>query len=133
MDNNLKYDKNLWFEHLGCKGKHYLIGNPHTYVGRMWAWCPKEERTFFVSKADMGEMSEQAKFWVQGFLNGHEPDPPVNEDGDVDFESLEYKTWTEAMVFFHETGFWTDQERKCEKCGKMILKSEPGVKCMDCN
>ena len=85
MDNDLKYDSDLWFEHKGCEGKHYLIGNPHTFPVRMWAWCPKKETTFFVSKSQIGEMSLQTKYWIKGFLTGNQPKPPAEENEDVDF------------------------------------------------
>ncbi|MCD4682299.1 MAG: hypothetical protein K8R86_03360 [Bacteroidales bacterium] len=77
-------------------------------------------------------MSEQARYWVEGFLNGTEPDPSVNKDGDVDFENQEYRIWTQAVDLFHETGYWTDEERKCEKCGSALLQSEPIEVCRNC-
>lgn len=101
-----EYDKALWFEHLGCSGKHYLIGNPHTVPGRMWAWCPKEQCTIFISKADMGKMSKSAEYWVNGFLSGNEPEPPVDEEGDIDFKSKAYKAWQRNCRQFTETGKW---------------------------
>ena len=106
MEAGLDYDEDLWFYHHGCEGKHFLIGNPHTVVGRMWAWCPANERSFFVSKADMGDMSEQARYWVKGFLAGNQPGPPVDKDGDVDFESDEYRVWQTRIDKFEQAGIW---------------------------
>jgi len=133
MKEKIDYKENLWFEHLGCEGKHYLIGNPHTFPGRMWAWCPKKERTFFVSKSEMGSMSEQAESWIKGFLSGNQPSPPTNEEGDVDFDSKEYKTWSKAAELFLDTGYWWSGEvRKCENCETELLASELEDICSEC-
>lgn len=132
MDNKINYDKNLWFEHLGCEGKHYLIGNPHTYVGRMWAWCPKEKRSIFITKADMGKMSNQTKYWVEGFLFGNQPKPPTDIDGMVDFQSEEYKNWEKDVELFRKTGYWTEEKRDCIMCGKLLMPSESNEFCGDC-
>jgi hypothetical protein len=103
----IDFDENLWFMHEGCEGKHFLIGNPHTYPGRMWAWCPKDERTFFVSKGAMGEMSEAAKYWVMGFLAGNQPEPPRDgEDNEVDFKGVAYREWLKNIEVFERTGIW---------------------------
>lgn len=106
MTNDLIFDSDLWFEHNGCEGKHYLLGNPHTFPGRMWAWCPKKETAFCVSKSEIGEMSIQAKFWIKGFLIGNQPKPPLNKNNEVDYESQEYKDWKIKVDEFEETGLW---------------------------
>lgn len=104
--NNIKYDENLWFEHKGCKGKHYLIGNPHTFAGRMWAYCPIKDKTFFVSKTEIENMSSQSEYWIKGFLIGNQPAPPTDENDDVDYESKDYLDWTKKVEIFNETGVW---------------------------
>ena len=100
------YDEKLWFKHLGCTGKHYVLGNPHTVPGRVWAWCPKEKCCIFVSLNDMGEMSQAAKYWMQGYLNGNEPKAPEGEYGVPDFDSKEYKRWLRKTANFRRTGKW---------------------------
>src|SRR5579885_3193266 len=75
------YDEQLWFLQEGCDEKHFLIGNPHTFPGRMAAWCPKEQRGFCVSKSEMGECSRATRYWVEGFLRGNEPAYPTDEKG----------------------------------------------------
>lgn len=100
------YDKKLWFEHKGCEGKHFILGNPHTFPGRIWAWCPVKNGSFFVSKSEIGNTSEQAAYWIKGFLSGNEPEPPVDENGDVDFESNTYREWTARAKEFSATGTW---------------------------
>ena len=81
------YDEMLWFEHKGCDGKHYFLGNPHTFPGRMWAWCPVKESSFFVSKIEILKTSDQAEYWIKGFLSSNEPQPPADENGDVNENS----------------------------------------------
>ncbi len=99
-------DLRLWFKHLGCTGKHYLLGNPHTVSGRMMAWCPKTERSIFVSKADIGSTSIAARYWIEGFLHGCEPAPPAGKDGPPDFESKQYKNWQRKTDAFRQSGTW---------------------------
>jgi len=101
------HDEALWFHHLGCSGKHYLLGNPHTFPGRMLAWCPLKKKSFFVSKSEMLEASSEATYWVSGFLAGAEPEPPLNADKDVDFESSGYKRWEQLVTEFRQTGSWS--------------------------
>lgn len=99
-------DRSLWFHHLGCTGRHYLLGNPHTVPGRMLGWCPSERCSVFVSRADIGAMSRNARYWIDGFLHGSEPDPPPGEDGPPDFSSREYKAWLRDAARFRRTGAW---------------------------
>ena len=132
MTNEIEFDENLWFNHKGCEGKHYLIGNPHTFRGRIYAWCPKKERSFSVSLSEIENMSEYSKYWINGFLNGNQPEPPTDANGDVDFESVEYKKWTESIELFTRTGYWTDEKRNCEKCGAELLNAEPNETCENC-
>jgi hypothetical protein len=91
---------------MGCTGKHFLLGNPHTFPGRMLAWCPAKSRSFFVSRNEMSELSSESSFWVSGFLHGNEPAPPKNVDGDVDFQSPAYLAWRERADEFDITGVW---------------------------
>ncbi len=132
MDDSIAYDQRLWFLHKGCTGKHYLIGNPHTFRGRMWAWCPVHRRTVFVSKSEIESCSPEAEYWIQGFLAGNEPPPPLDEHGDPAFDSPEYARWEAEIRLFHHTGFWHPAERRCRWCGEVLLRSEPEDACADC-
>lgn len=132
MTNEIEFDKNLWFTIEGCEGKHYLIGNPHTFRGRMHAWCPQKERSFFVSLSEIEEMSEPSKYWITGFLKGNQPEPPTNANGDVDFESAEYRRWTESINLFTQTGYWTSEKRNCDQCGMELLNAERTKTCENC-
>jgi hypothetical protein len=101
-----KLDRSLWFLHAGCTGRHYLLGNPHTFPGRMFAWCPKKRRSFFVSKSEIETTSKSAGYWIAGFLYGSEPEPPTGEDGTPDFDSPEYKRWQRDIERFRKFGAW---------------------------
>ena len=109
MTEEIIYDEKLWFEHKGCEGKHYLLGNPHTVAGRMLAWCLKENRSFFISKPDIGERSEFADYWIKGFLSGNQPEPPLDENGTA-FGSKEYEEWQKKIEEFEKTGRWEHDE-----------------------
>lgn len=104
-----RFDKSLWFMHLGCVGRHYLLGNPHTVPGRMWAWCPKEGCTHFISLSDVGRSSRAAAYWMAGFLHGNEPEPPAGSDGPPDYGSAEYRSWQAKARRFRKAGLWPRQ------------------------
>ena len=108
--NDVIYDEKLWFELRRCPGKHYLLGNPHTFRGRIMAWCPTKEKSLFVSKQDMIHVSPESQYWIAGFLAGNELAPPVNAESVVDYESAAYKHWQEEIAEFHHTGYWNENQ-----------------------
>ena len=129
-----EFDKKLWFT-MGdcCPGKHYLLHNPHTFPGRMGAWCPQKKVTFCVSKSAIETCSIEAQYWVRGFLAGNEPDAPVDEHGDyVADADPQYEMWRAAIKQFPETGIWV-RGRQCEICGVELLPTQPGSKCPKCS
>ena len=111
--NEQEYNSSLWFT-MGshCDGKHFIVGNPHTFPGRFLAWCPEKQVSFFASKVEIEEMSTESRYWIQGFLSGNEPEPPCDETGDVDFESKDYALWSEKCEAFAVTGSWQTQEKE---------------------
>ena len=122
----VEFNEKLWFlmgEH--CEGKHFLLGNAHTFTGRMLAWCPTKERSFFVSKSEIEECSLETEYWVKGFLVGTEPEPPKDENQDLVAPNSEvYQSWLKATELFAETGYWNETKRNCETCGETLLSSE---------
>ncbi|GLS93875.1 hypothetical protein [Piscinibacter gummiphilus] len=100
-----EYNERLWFTHQGCSGTHFVVGNPHTFPGRMLGWCLLKQRSFFFSKNEIEECSPETAAWVEGFLAGNEPSPPKNGEGDVEFASPQYKSWLANMQAFRECGF----------------------------
>ncbi|MBA2679049.1 MAG: hypothetical protein H0U76_11720 [Ktedonobacteraceae bacterium] len=128
-----QYDEQLWFTQEGCDEKHFLQGNPHTFHGRMAAWCPREQAGLCVSKSEMLECSLATRYWVQGFLSGNEPAYPVDDDGYLEDDDPRIKKWRAAIQLFAKTGLWVDHERVCERCGKELLPSSPaGLICERC-
>jgi hypothetical protein len=79
-------DPLLWFEGWCGGGRDLLTGNGGTFHGRMSAWCPHEQVGYNVSLAEMGQMSQQARYWVAGFLAGNQPGEPPPPAFDADTE-----------------------------------------------
>lgn len=94
-----EFDESLWIT-MGerCRGRHFILGNAHTFPGRILAWCPTKGRSFFVSKNEMESISPTAAVWISGFLSGSEPHAPENDD--------ERPAWEAKRRTFHETGTW---------------------------
>ena len=128
------YDEKLWFTMRShCAGRHYLLFNPHTFPGRMGAWCPTKQVTFYVSKSEMESCSPEAHYWMMGFLAGNEPAPPRGEDGGyLADDDPQMERWRAAIRQFPETGIWVVSERFCERCGEPLLPTQPGLKCPKC-
>ncbi|WP_155985702.1 hypothetical protein [Paenibacillus gorillae] len=127
-------DFHMWFtfeEH--CQGKHYIVGNPHTFHGRILAYCSEKDVFFNVSLSEINEMSLQTKYWIKGYLSGNEPSPPVDEEGDVfppaHVANIHYEN---SISLFHKTGSWYSGERNCTVCGTKLLHSWIGIECEDC-
>ena len=105
MQSSPQFDKYLWFT-VGesCEGRHYVLGNPHTFPGRMLGWCPNKQTSFCFSKSEVDDAAPETRAWIEGFLAGSETEPPFNTDGDVDFDSPKYKKWLEDMRDFRLSG-----------------------------
>jgi hypothetical protein len=100
----------------------------------MEAWCPNKKVDLCASKSEMTDCSIEARYWIQGFLSGNEPDAPVDELGDYlpdDYPKRE--KWRAAVRQFPETGLWVTQDRKCETCEDELLPTQPGMKCPKCS
>lgn len=129
-------DPRLWFDTESC-GRHYLVeGNPHTFHGRMYAYCEQLGSYTRVSKGEMAESSPEADYFVRGFLSGNEPSPPLSADGDLLPESdPEQQRWQDGVALYRRTGFWrAGDDVQCAACGRVLLRSDPGgdEHCADC-
>ncbi|MFI6322487.1 hypothetical protein ACIBG8_33465 [Nonomuraea sp. NPDC050556] len=118
-------DPALWFESAPC-GRHYLVeGNPHTFPGRMYAYCVLEGIYTRVSKQDIEVCSRETEYFVRGYLSGDEPDP----------RDPPTARWQRSIELFRQTGFWRDDPGPCELCGATLLHSEApaeGQPCTQC-
>ena len=107
MSESFKYDDRLWIELEHCEGKHFLLGNPHTFKGRIDTFCPVKNVTFCISYLDIKKMSIESRYWLKGYLSGNEPSPPeeiIGESGSEYFHSSRYKEWELKIQKFRETG-----------------------------
>lgn len=93
-------DPDLEFKSTHCDGWHFLVGNPHTFTGRMAAWCQDKQAEIAVSVSEMTYVSLGASFWIRGFLSGSEPPPPVAESASAE------AGWEAARREYASTGEW---------------------------
>ena len=128
------YDPKLWFTMAPhCEGKHYLLYTPHTFVGRIGAWCPTKGEVFNVSKAEMDSSSEEAKIWLKGYLAGCEPEAPRTELGTpLECEAPRHQFWLKSVELFAATGSWYSGDRNGEGCKEPLLPSILGTHCQEC-
>ena len=127
-------DPHLWFED-GGQRLYLVADNPHTFHGRMCAYHPALDLIVMVSKSDVvNNCSEEARYFVLGYLSGNQPDPPRNAEGDwVEDDDPRSEEWRRAVTLFHETGYWnTEHGRMCGWCGAELLLSDPGEPCVQC-
>lgn len=99
-------DPLLWFETLDCPARHYLLDGNSTILGRMYFYCPLDDVTTRVSKSEITDCSEQARYFVRGFLAGSELGPPVDEEGVLVEDEDAVSAWRAATVIWRETGTW---------------------------
>jgi hypothetical protein len=128
-DLSLKYDERLWFE-AHCGSRDFLVGrNGHTSRGRMLAWCPHraEYNQYSVSLGEMGAMSDECRYYVQGFLAGNEPPPPRDDEGETEPHDL--AAWWAATRRFRRTGSWFGRWATCSTCGCVLLPGTAGDQC----
>jgi len=108
-------DAALWFSCDLVPGSHdYLIGNAHTFRGRLLAYCERKQGSphYYVSASVvLRECSDAARWWVKGFLAGSEPDPPRGEDGDyLPSEHPRMVAWRRMAADWAESGIWPEDE-----------------------
>ena len=131
---SLEIDADLWVLLHRCPGKHYLLYNPHTFVGRIAVYCESKNRIANISKAEIAETSREAGYWLKGFFAGCEPDCPKTEDGDIlpDDDSSVIE-WRAAIKEFPQSGLWYSGARQCSSCGAQLLPSTLGEYCHQCS
>jgi hypothetical protein len=100
-------DPSLWIEVEGVAGRCYLIGNPHTFRGRMYAYSEGLARDLAVSRADIRNSSTEARYWVEGFLSGNEPDgDQMFGPAFLDQDDRLAERWQNALSHFTQAGNW---------------------------
>ena len=99
----------LWVEADGF-GRCRLLGNAHTFPGRIAAWSETLASNVTISRSDVRDASPEAWAWIEGFLAGNEPelneflgmDAPAAEDLPDDDTGLQ--RYEQALANFHSTG-----------------------------
>lgn len=120
-------DERLWFES-SCGGRDFIVGNGHTFTGRMRAWCPRNEVGYNVSLGGMGAMSEESRYYIAGFLAGSEPGNPVDPTDDSEDEA-DMVAWWSATRRFRRTGYWYGRWGTCQVCGCVLLPDTAADRC----
>jgi len=102
----------LWFESASCDGNDYLVeSNPHTFPGRMTAYCPHDVNHSYynVSLSDLASCSDECRNWAHGFVVGSEPGSPLNDEGfELEEDSPALVSWQNARQTYAATGSWPD-------------------------
>jgi hypothetical protein len=94
--------RSLPFSHASAAkiAKPAADNNPHTFTGRMAAWCQDQQAEIAVSLSEMTYVSLGASFWIRGFLSGSEP-PPLTAGS-----SSAEAAWERARSEYRSTGEW---------------------------
>lgn len=130
---SLEVDVDLWVLLHGCPSKHFLLYNPHTFVGRVAVYCESKNRIANISKSEIADTSREAGYWLKGFLAGCEPDCPKTEDGDIlPDDDPRVTEWRAAIQAFPQSGLWYSGARQCSSCGTHLLPTTLGECCHEC-
>ena len=103
-------DPNLWVEVDGLDGKLFIMGNPHTYPGRITGWSYEGNHSYYFSKDEVTAASDAARYWIDGFLSGNEPTLAEylgigpEQAARLDDDDAAIARWHEALHAFCTTG-----------------------------
>ena len=106
----------LWVEVADYPGRLHIMGNPHTFPGRVTAWSFERNESLYFSKDDVTEASEAARWWLDGYLHGSEPEfeeyfaIEAGDMGDVDEADPRWAEWRAALEEFRATGKMTRED-----------------------
>lgn len=105
------------------------MGNGHTFIGRIAAWCPQKDVGYNVSLNEMGAMSTESRYFIAGFLAGNEPRYPSDDEGETDEADL--IAWQSATRRFRRTGSWYGRWGTCQVCGCVLLPDTAADHCQE--
>jgi hypothetical protein len=103
-------DPRLWFEMTGCEGRHYLVDGTAHIRGRMYAYCPVKQIVTRVSKREIIASSDEAGYFMRGFLSGSEPPPPTDAERMIVEDQVEVDRWLRGVEARRQTGEWPRDE-----------------------
>jgi hypothetical protein len=82
-------------------------GTPHIR-GRIYAWCPVKQIVTRVSKYEVAACSDEAGYFMRGYLSGSEPPPPKDAEGMLVEDQAQGDTWLRSVEEWRQTGEWSD-------------------------
>jgi hypothetical protein len=94
--------RKLWITLASSGEKGFIVGSCHTFPGRFLVWFDNDQRARCVSKAELADASQEAEWWIDGFLHGSVPLAP--EDASSEAE------WWGNRASFLRTGYWPTSE-----------------------
>jgi hypothetical protein len=103
-------DPRLWFEIDGCEGRHFFVDGTPNIRGRIYAYCPVKQIVTRVSKYEVTASSDEAGYFVRGYLSGSEPPPPTDAEGMLVEDQAEKDRWLRAVEIWRQTGEWSRGE-----------------------
>lgn len=134
-DSEYELDDALWVDISDQCGsaRHYLVGNPHTYPGRMEVYCPALQRFTRISMSAIISCSQESRYWIQGYLHGTCPDPPTDDDGNIlTDDHPDMAEWRASREEFPRTGYWSTVPQRCNYCRKRVTRTARDPVCQDC-
>jgi hypothetical protein len=72
----------------------------------MYAWCLAKQIVTRVSKDEVTTCSDEAGYFIRGYLSGSEPPPPTDEEGMLVEGQAEVDSWLCAVKEWRRTGAW---------------------------
>jgi hypothetical protein len=90
----------------GCEGRHYFVEGSSHIRGRIYAWCPVKQDVIRVSKCEITACSDEAEYFMRGFLSGSEPPPPTDGEGKLVGDQGEVHSWLRSVGRWRQTGEW---------------------------
>lgn len=117
-------DEDLWVRVRGV-GKVYVVGNAHTFFGRMAGYAEAIEHGYTFSLDEVEDQSPRAGAWMAGFLAGNEPDLDeylgFDEVWDLADDDPDVVRWHEALQRFGQTGYMPPLPKRAHKLIPLIL------------
>jgi hypothetical protein len=104
-------DPVLWVELAARPGRWTIHYNPHTHPGR-FAVVDADDNAIYASRGDVTACSLEARYWLDGFLRGSEPDAERMFGPDIwesDGDDPRWVRWRAALDQFRRTGDWLSE------------------------
>jgi hypothetical protein len=109
----LRIDKTLSVQYLYDASTAVIVGNSHTWRGRFEILL-ETGVSISASISEVTPLTEEAKYWLLGFISGYEPHPwDVLGSGWLDDTSdAAMAPWRDAVLKFRQSGFEIHDNRE---------------------